>query len=311
MKKRLYRDLHAEVLNLDVVIYADALYNIGGIESWLYYTCRKYNDGQITFVYKSADSMQLKRISEVVDCIQYTGQEFHCDRLIYVAPIYIRTDEIYKGANERYLINHVCYGDSKNQEVFELPELDGVFAVSDFCAESCKKRMLQDIVTLYNTVDLDKPQKPLRLISACRWSKDKGSEQMLKFAELLQHAGISFIWYIFTQEEPEVHHPNMVFMNPRYDLAMWMADADYGVQFTRIESYGLFPVECLKVGTPVILTDLPVFREIGIDEKNAYFFDWDMKDVDVTKILNIPKVKYKEPSSDKLYKELLKCPTSK
>lgn len=311
MKKSVYRERYNDSLDLNVVIYADAIYNIGGIESWLYYTCKRYNDGQITFVYKTADSMQLERIKKVVDCVQYTGQDFHCDRLIYVAPIYIRPDEIYKGANERYLINHVCYGDAKNQEVFELPELDGIFAVSDFCAKSCKKRMLGDIVTLYNTVDLDKPKKALKLISACRWSKDKGSEQMLAFAKELDKANIPFIWYIFTNEEPDVHHPNMLFMKPRYDLGIWLADADYGVQFTRIESYGLFPVECLKVGTPVILSDLEVFREIGINEKNAYFFDWDMKDVDITKILNIPKVKYKEPSSDKLYKELLKCPISK
>lgn len=306
MKKSMYRDIYADRLNLNVVIYAKCIYAIGGIESWLYYVCKKYNYGQITVLYDSADSNQLDRLEKVVNVIQYTGQEFHCNKLIYVAPIYIEVDDIYKGARKRYLINHVNYGDAENTEVFDLPELDGIFAVSDFCAKSCKKRMIGNIVTLYNPVEIEDPGRVIKLITACRWSKDKGNEQMLKFAEMLEHAGIQFLWFILTDEEPENHHPNMIFMNPSLNVAPLIKECDWGVQFTARESFGLFPTECLKLCTPVILTDLEVFREIGIDEKNALFYDWDMNGPDVKAVLNPPKVKYKLPSSDKLYKELLK-----
>lgn len=311
MKKGIYRDLHAERLFLNIVIYAKHIYAIGGIESWLYYVCKRYNEGQITVLYDTADSGQLERLKKVVDVIQYTGQEFHCNKVIYVAPIYVEIDEIYNGARERYLINHVCYGEAENTEVFELPEFDGNFAVSDFCAESCKTKMLGDIVTLYNPIEIDKPGKVVKFITACRWSKDKGSEQMLKFAEMLQHAGIQFLWFILTDEEPENHHPNMIFMNPSLYISPLIQECDWGVQFTRIESFGLFPAECLSLGTPVIVTDLPVFKEIGINDTNAVFFDWDMKERDVSFVLNPPKVKFKPPSSDKLYKELLKWDSSK
>lgn len=311
MKKKTYKEIYDDKLNLNVVIYADAFYQIGGIESWIVYVAKKYNQGQITVVYKTIDSGQLERFEKYVKCVQYTGQEFHCERLIYVAPIYIRTDEIYNGAKEKFLINHVCYGDSKNTEVFELPKLDGIFAVSDFCAESCKKRMLGDIVTLYNPVEIDAPDRVLKLVSACRWSKDKGSVQMLKFAEMLDEAKIPFIWLIFTDEEPDEHHKNMIFMPHRYDLGMFLKEADYGVQFTRIEAQNLFTAECLKLGTPVIVTDLPVFREVGINENNAFFYDWDMNGKGVRELLNVPKVKYKLPDSSKIYKELLKWDTLK
>ena len=214
MKKRLYHDIHDEKLFLNVVIYAKHIYSIGGIESWLYYVSKRYNEGQITVLYETADSGQLDRLEKVVDVAHYTGQEFSCNKLIYVAPIYIELNEIYYGAKKRFLINHVCYGDAENQELFELPELDGNFAVSDFCAESCKKRMMGDIITLYNPVEIDAPRKIVKLITACRWSKDKGSEQMLKFAEMMENAGIQFLWFILTNEEPEEHHPNMIFMNP-------------------------------------------------------------------------------------------------
>lgn len=306
MKKRMYHDLHDEKLFLNVVLYAKHIYAIGGIESWLYYVAKRYNEGQITVLYDTADSNQLDRLEKVVNCIEYTGQEFHCNKLIYVAPIYVEMDDIYKGAKQRYLINHVCYGDSQNQEMFELPELDGNFAVSDFCKESCKKRMLGDILTIYSPIEIDIPKKVVKLITACRWSKDKGSEQMLKFAEMMQHSGIQFVWFILTDEEPEDHHPNMIFMNPSLYISPLIKVCDWGVQFTRIESDGFFPAECLTLGVPVIVSDIPVFREMGINEENALFYDWEMNGPDVKKLLTPPKVKYKRPKSDKLYKELLK-----
>ena len=304
MKKSVYRERNNQPTKLDVVIYTKIIYPIGGIETWLYYVTKRYNVGQITVLYEKADAQQLRRLNTAVETLQYTGQEIECNKIIFAAPIYIEP-ELYENAKEKYLINHCNYGNTDNQEVFEVPEMDGIFAVSDVCVKSCKKRMLGDIITLYNPVEIKAPKKVLKLISASRWSKRKGSEQMLKLAEMLDEAGISFMWFIFTDTEPEEHHPNMFFMPPRYDLASIMAGCDYGVQFTVDESYGLFPVECLKCGTPVILTDLPVFREIGIDEKNAFFYDLDMNGADVKELLNIPKVKYKEPNSNKLYKELL------
>ena len=304
MKKSKFRETYYKPLDLNIVIYAKNLNMIGGIESWTYYVCKKYNIGQIVVLYESADFQQLNRLENVVETIRYTGQKINCNKIIFPAPVYMNK-ELYDSAEKRYLINHCNYGDPDNTEVFELPEFDMIYAVSDVCKESCKKRMAGEILTLYNPVEIEKPKVVLKLISACRWHKDKGAEQMLKFADMLDKAGISFMWFIFTDNKVEEHHKNMFFMPPRYDLASVMAGCDYGVQFTKKESYGLFPVECLKCGTPVILTDLPVFREIGIDEKNAFFYDLDMNGPDVNKLLNIPKVNYKEPSSDKLYKELL------
>lgn len=304
MKKAMYRELYNKPEELNVVIYAENIYSIGGIETWIYYICKRYNLGQITVLYKKGDIAQLKRLEKVVDLEVYNGQLINSKKLIFVAPVYMNQG-LYERAEKKYLVNHCNYGDPENTEIFELPEFDMIYAVSDVCKESCKKRMAGEILTLYNPVEIERPKHVLRLISACRWSKDKGSEQMLKFAEMLDKAGIGFVWLIFTDSKPEKHHPNMFFMPPRLDLGSIMATSDYGVQFTKREAFGLFPVECLKCGTPVILTDLEVFREIGIDEKNAFFYDWDMNGADVKELLKIPKVKYTPPSSDELYKELL------
>ena len=306
MKKSVFREQYGnDIEEYDIVIYTERLYMIGGIETWTYYVCKKYNVGQITVMYKHGDRQQLERLDSVVETVQYTGQDFHCRKIIFPAPVWV-TKELCDKADKKYLINHCNYGNADNTETFEIPEMDGIYAVSDVCKKSCKKRMIQDIVTLYNPVEIDVPDKVLKLISACRWHKNKGNQQMLKFAEMLDKAQIKFMWFIFTDIIPEEHHPNMFFMPPRMELASIMKECDYGVQFTKTESFGLFPVECLKCGTPVILTDIPVFREIGIDEKNAFFYDWDMNGKDVKELLKIPKVNYTPPNSDKLYEELMK-----
>jgi len=96
-------------------------------------------------------------------------------------------------------------------------------------------------------------------------------------------------------------------MKPRYNIPDYIREADYGVQLSSDESYCLFIQECLALKKPVIVTDLPVFREEGITEKEAHYLDLDLKNLDVEKIYNhIPKVQgYKPKESDKEYKKLL------
>ena len=62
----------------------------------------------------------------------------------------------------------------------------------------------------------------------------------------------------------------------------------------------------MKLKVPVIITDLPVYKEVGITEKEAHILNLDMSNLDVEKIYkNIPKVDYKGVNSDKEYKKLL------
>ena len=287
---------------MKTVIYGDFFYRLGGIESWVYYVCKRYNKGQITIVYKQCDPEQLERFKKVAEC-RHLDDNFECDKVIYVAPIYIKDDIVYRNSKKRYLFNHVCYGEAENNEEFQILPLDGIFAVSETCKESCQLKMPYDMKVLYNPIELDEPRKLLKFVSACRWSKDKGSEQMLKFAKMLDDADIPFIWLILTDEIPEEHHPNMFFIKTTYDIATYLMFADYGVQFTRIDAYNNFVNECLSLKIPVILSDIPVFREFGLP---AFYYDWDMNGPDVRELLNIPKVDYVVPNSDVDYEELFK-----
>ena len=135
---------------------------------------------------------------------------------------------------------------------------------------------------------LDTPQKVLHLISATRLTKEKGKDRIIKLAELLDKARIPYLWTIFTNDVNTINNPNIVYMQPRLDIIDYIADADYLVQLSDDESFCYSVVEALSVDTPVIVTDCPVFKELGVvDGKNGWICDFDMSNVDVQKIYDL------------------------
>ena len=306
MKKKKLRE-QKEVLELDIVIYHRYIYEVGGIETWLYYIAKKYNIGQITILCNGADDKQIKRLSPEIDVVFYTGQEIHCNKIIFTMNHFI-VPELYKSAEERYLMIHSNFSYSNyGLDIFEAPPMNKIYAVSDVAANAYRKLQEQEVFTLYNPVEVDKPKKLLKLISATRLTHEKGKERIIQLAKELDKAGIPFIWLIFTDRPIEEKvSKNFICMKPRYNMSDYIVEADYGVQLSSDESYCLFVQECLKLKVPVIVTDLPVFRELGITDKEAHILNLDMSNLDVEKIYKkIPKVNYKVKESDEEYRKLL------
>ena len=63
----------------------------------------------------------------------------------------------------------------------------------------------------------------------------------------------------------------------RFPLTKEMAEATWVLQPSDHEAFGLSVAESLILGTPVLITDIPAFREIGCNETNSIMFDLDMK----------------------------------
>lgn len=134
---------------------------------------------------------------------------------------------------------------------------------------------------------------------------------MIKLGEALNAAEIPYLWYLFTKEVVETRkilkNDNVVFMSPRYNIEKFVSTMDYLVQLSDTESYCYSIVEALSVGTPIISTDLPVLKELGIDEKHGFILDFDLKNLDVNKIYD-QKGKFEfnyKPPADKYWKLLL------
>ena len=69
----------------------------------------------------------------------------------------------------------------------------------------------------------------------------------------------------------------------------YMADADYTIQLSDSEGFCYAVHESLSVGTPVIVTDIPIFKMI-VNGYNGYRLPLDMSKIPIDEIINnIPK----------------------
>lgn len=79
---------------------------------------------------------------------------------------------------------------------------------------------------------------------------------------------------------------------PRLDIASLMSNFDAVVQLSDNEGYCLTAIEALSQGVPIIGTDIPVFKEIGINESNGVLLPLDMSNIPLDKIKNISNLKF-------------------
>ena len=92
----------------------------------------------------------------------------------------------------------------------------------------------------------------------------------------------------------------MEFLPPRLDIVQLMPHFDAVVQLSDNEGYCLTAVEALSQGVPIIGTDVPVFKEIGINETNGILMPLDMSNIPIEKIKNVHQLKfnYQQPSDN-------------
>lgn len=273
---------------------------IGGIEQFYYYLAKKYNAYDITIIYNDGDYNQIKRLSKLVRCIKYKGQKIKCDKIFFNYNLDI-IDNV--EANEYIQIAH---GDYKSSGVKPNthPKINKYLGVSQLVCNTYKEITGYDTELCYNPIEIDKPKKILNLISATRLTYEKGKSRIEKLASMLDKANIPYLWLIFTDDTKAINNPNIIYMKPRLDIINYIANADYLVQLSDNEGYCYSVVESLCVGTPVIVTDMPVMKEIGVNKTNGFILDFELNNVDLDAIYKgLPKFEYK-PKEDN-YKKLL------
>ena len=173
------------------------------------------------------------------------------------------------------------------------PKLTKYLGVSKQVCKTYKEVTGFDTELVYNPIEIDKPKKVLNLISATRLSAEKGKNRMKKLANILNEAGIPYLWLIFTDDINAIENPNIIYMKPRLDIINFIANADYLVQLSDNEGYCYSVVEALSVETPVIVTDCPVFKEIGVNKNNGFILDFDLSNVPIEEIYKgLPKFEY-------------------
>jgi glycosyltransferase involved in cell wall biosynthesis len=278
------------------VFYFSHINAIGGVEQFLYYLSKTFNDFVVYYKDDSSDLAQLKRLSERVEVHKWRGEKIKCDKIFLNYNLDI-IDSV--EAKEYVWMIHMNYKSQDRKPVIH-PKITKFCAVSKIACQEFEDLSGKKCELLYNLVALDKPKKVLKLISATRLTSEKGRAEMVKLGEILDNFGIPYLWLVFTNDWNVIKNPNIIYMSPRLDITGYIAEADYLVQLSSSEAFCFSVVESLMLGVPVIVRDLPIWKEIGLkDRENCFILDFDMKNVTVNEIYKgLGSFKYTPPKSD-------------
>lgn len=278
------------------VFYFKSINSVGGCESFFWYLSKKYD---FKVYYREADPEQIKRLAQNIEVHKYK-EPIKCDQFFCNYGLDIEVESPVK--------KHIAHCDYK--KVFFNPILyDGFeyIGVSQLACDSFKELTNKDIELIYNPVYIDKPKVEkyndgkLHLISCTRLTKEKGLERMKKLASMLDNNKIPYEWVVYTNRKRSPIGNNVIYKDQKLDIIEEIAKSDALIQLSDCEAFGYSPIESLMVNTPVIVTDLPVFKELGIKHgENAIICDLDMNNVDIEMIKNIRNMKftYKPPKDN-------------
>lgn len=268
-------------LNGKIVVYRSFLSMIGGIESAIYNLCKtlgsKYD---ITFIYDTADQMQLFRLRKLVRCVKYDNQQINCDKFIFYG---FNPTKILDTVTAKDIIQQICCDvEAVNFRQKIHPRVTQVFADS-----LASKKTFQKIHNpikcgvLHNIFIKSEHKRVLNLMTASRLSWEKGYDRMKKMAKRMHELNIPFTWEVFTNDKPNENIDGLIFRESCLNVLDYMSNKDYGVQLSETESWCCTASEFLLAGIPMILTDFPSATEQVQDGVNGYILKRDLSNLDL------------------------------
>ena len=272
-------------IKTQVVIYCANMQKIGGIETWLYYWCQNmYKLYDIMVVFSDQmDGRQIARLSDIVQVMRLNNRLIECDTLINTRI----TDKIPEEIKAKKIVQmvHGCYSALFCCDI--QPERDKIVFVSQAAADTFQNVDKYNVI--HNFTYPTKPNKCLFLITASRFTREKGGDRMIKLAQALRRANIEFIWFVFSHQDTKLVE-GMVKLPETLNVKDYIAKCDYLVQLSDSEGFGYSIVEALEMGVPVITTPITVLKELGFEEgTDGYTVPFDMENINPERFLNVPK----------------------
>ena len=272
----------------DTIIYFSEVHVIGGIEKWIENLSRRF---EFSVVYDKGNQERLDQFNKLgIETIKNVGQPIECDTLI----MFLWSNKADIRAKKKILFIHGIY--TSMEDIGEIPEYDEIYAVSKVAADEFEKTSGREVNVLYNPVDVNEATKPLFLGVFSRLSSEKGRWRIEHLISELERSKRPYLMIIFT-DIPFESKGNVVFIKPTMNPTEWMRKCDYIVQLSDTEAGSLTMQESLKLGIPLICTRLPILDEFGINESNSKIIEFDMSNLDIEDLWNIPRFKWQEPIS--------------
>lgn len=265
---------------------------LGGVETFIYELAKMFQDYDFVVYYRNIPKNQLDRLQKYVRCVKYKGEKLRCKKFFMNYDISI-IDNV--EAEEYIEIVH-CVFKHNTLKPHVHDKITRYYAVGKEACESFKEITGKECEVLHNPLQIDKPAKILKLISATRLANDKGKivSRMQKLANELDANNIPYQWLIFTNGQHLIGGKGIVYCEPRLDIRNFIAESDYLVQLSDTEAFCYSVLESLYLNTPVIVTPISCFNDMGVESgKNGYILDFDMKEIPIFDIYNkIPKFEY-------------------
>lgn len=271
------------------VFYQYNLNIIGGIETFLYELARlcSENKRDLTIVYRIGDEHQIRRLKKYCRCVSYKEIEkpIKCKRAFFNYALDI-IDDI--EAEEYIQLVHADFKSEvlKGYPLLQSDKITKYYAVSKNNAKSFFEITGKKIDVIYNPLTLDDEPRIMTLVSAQRLSLEKGPKRLEKLIEELEEHNIPYVWHIFSNDRLSVKSENVVYHKPTLEIRRWLKYADYVVLLSDTEGFPYTAYESLGLGTPLIITKLPILSELGADSNNSIVLDFDLSNLDVKDIYN-------------------------
>ena len=278
-----------------IIMYVGYVYDIGGIESWIYYMCQHfYKYYNILLLFDSGNVKQLRRYNKYVT-VEHRDKNkiYYCDVLLIASnwsefPKNIKYDKCITTIHSDYKY----FNEELKSNLTVVKQANEIVCVSQKAADSIYELFGLKGEVIPNILGKkEKINKILHLVSFTRLSQEKGYNRICYFAKLLKDNNIKFDWKIFSDIKgknlEKLNYQEIIFMEPTLDVYDYIVDADYLVQLSDSEAFCYSVHEALQYGTPVIVTDIDVFKDVVINRYNGYKFKLDMSNVNDEMLDNI------------------------
>lgn len=216
-----------------------------------------------------------RRASKKSDLI-FTVSKFSEERIMHFLPKTKKTKVIYNGLSE-YIINSLknhSFSEKKDEYIL-------------FVGNIKKHKGLKTLITSFTKAKQNGLNKKLFIVGNAENFRTKDTE----IASLIESApkdSINFTGYLSDKE-----------------LLSCLKNADLLVQPSLYEGFGIPPLEAMSLGTPVLISDIPVFKEIYESFPVTYFKagnsdDLCLKLMNMYKnIDNLPRIQLTSEQKDK------------
>lgn len=254
-----------------------------GIYTWVRAFCQRMHDTyNIMVLHEGMDSNLIEMIMPYAD-IRHNSDPVRCDVLLMMSIM----DEIPYNINFKRSIQ-VIHSLPLSADWILPTDRDELVPVSEAVRKAWN--IAAHPILNMTTTSSDTAHE-LYLVTASRLKDGaKGKDRMQILVEKLKAAGISFRWECYSDADP--HIKGITYQPMTNMISRVYCAADYVVQLSDSEGFCYSIVEALECGTPCIVTDMDVLKEIGfIDGEHGYTFPMDMSR-DVNCIRKIPKVLY-------------------